>query len=62
MIKDKGDYYEIETIDDALKLLAELGYKVKIKNKLPRQQIVTTSRWIKLVCTISMVFIKIFRI
>ena len=33
MIKDKGDYYEIETIDDALKLLAELGYKVKIKTK-----------------------------
>ena len=33
MIKDKGDYYEIETIHDALKLLSELGYKVKIKNK-----------------------------
>jgi len=31
MIKDKGDYYEIETIQDALKLLAKLGYNVIIK-------------------------------
>ena len=31
MIKDKGDYYEIETIQDALKLLAQLGYNVIIK-------------------------------
>jgi len=33
MIKDKGDYYEIETIQDALKLLAKLGYNVIIKNR-----------------------------
>jgi len=33
MIKDKGDYYEIETIQDALELLAELGYNVIIKEK-----------------------------